>query len=213
MSSFFGNFKRPRAELKLIDKFIQIYEESRKLYKSKNYIKALSGFKIGLEILKDIYDIYPKVVVLYLIIKSKFKLNDYRDFELYIDKLDDYIVDLIRYKKDIFIKYKSKIFLYRLIFDFSLDNIEKSVNIVIQMINYLKDSNILSLEEKVYFFWIYLKGFIKISGSIKTRKFLYFKEQYDSMLVEEIKDRKKFDEGIIIKQKKISRNFIKDYHY
>ena len=85
MSSFFGNFKRPRAELKLIDKFIQIYEESRKLYKSKNYIKALSGFKIGLEILKDIYDIYPKVVVLYLIIKSKFKLNDYKDFEVYIE--------------------------------------------------------------------------------------------------------------------------------
>ena len=211
MSSFFGNFKRPRAELKLIDKFIQIYEESRKLYKSKNYTKALSGFKIGLEILKDIYDIYPKVVVLYLIIKSKFKLNDYRDFELYIDKLDEYIVDLIKYKKDIFIKYKSKIFLYRLIFDFSLDNIEKSVNIVIQMIKYLKESNLLSLEEKVYFFWIYLKGFIKISGSIKTRKFVYFKEQYDSMLVEEIKDKRKFDEGIIIKQKKISRNFIKDY--
>ena len=211
MSNFFGNFKRPRAELKLIDKFILIYEESRKEYKSKHYIKALSGFKIGLEILKDIYDIYPKVVVLYLIIKSKFKLNDYKDFEFYIDKLDNYIIDLIKYKKDIYIKYKSKIFLYHLIFDFSLDNIDKSVNIVIQMIKYLKESNILSLEEKIYFFWIYLKGFIKISGSIKTRKFLYFKEQYDSMLVEEIEDKRKYDEGIIIKQKKISRNFIKDY--
>ena len=211
MSNFFGNFKRPRTELKVIDKFIQLYEQSRKDYKSKDYIKALTGFKIGYGILNDIYDIYPKVVVIYLIIKSKFKLNDYKDFELYIDKLDNYIVDLIKYKKDIFIKYKAKIFLYHLIFDFSLDNIEKSVNVVIQMIKYLKESDILSLEEKVYFFWIYLKGFIKISGSIKTRKFLYFKEQYDSMVVEEIKDKKKFDEGIIIKQKKISRNFIKDY--
>ena len=211
MSNFFGNFKRPRAELKLIDKFVDLYEESRKDYKSKNYVKALSGLKVEYEILKDIYDIYPKVVVLYLIIKSKYKLNDYKDFEEYIEKLDSYIIHLVKYKKDIFIKYKAKIFLYKLIFDFSLDNIEKSINIVIQMINYLKDSPILSLEEKIYFFWIYIKGFIKLSDNIKSRKFIYFKEQYDSMIMEVINDKKKFDEGIIIKEKKISRVFVKEY--
>ena len=211
MSNFFGNFKRPRAELKLIDKFVDLYEESRKDYKSKNYVKALSGLKVEYEILKDIYDIYPKVVVLYLIIKSKYKLNDYKDFEAYIEKLDSYIIHLVKYKKDIFIKYKAKIFLYKLIFDFSLDNIEKSINIVIQMINYLKDSPILSLEEKIYFFWIYIKGFIKLSDNIKSRKFIYFKEQYDSMIMEVINDKKKFDEGIIIKEKKISRVFVKEY--
>ena len=211
MSNYFGNFKRPKAELKLIEKFVQLYEESRKDYKSKNYVKALSGFKIEYEILKDIYDIYPKVIVLYLIIKCKYMLNDYKDFESYIEKLDNYIIYLVKYKKDVFIKYKAKIFLYKLIFDFSLDNIEKSVNIVIQMINYLKDSDILSLEEKIYFFWVYIKGFIKLSNNINTRKFNYFKEQYDSMIVEVINNKKKFDEGITIKEKKISRAFTKEY--
>jgi hypothetical protein len=70
------------------------------------------------------------------------------------------------------------------------------------MINYLKDSDILSLEEKIYFFWVYIKGFIKLSNNINTRKFNYFKEQYDSMIVEVINNKKKFDEGITIKEKK-----------
>ena len=211
MSNLFGIFNRPKAEIKVIDKFIQLFNESRQEYKSKNYQKALTGFNIGYEILKDIYDIYPKTLVLYLIIKCKLKLNDYRNFEYYITNLDNYLVHLLKFKRDIFIKYKSKVFLYGMIFNFTLDNVEKSIDIVVQMIKYLKDSTFLSLEEKVYFFWVYLKGIIKISESIKTRKFLFFKEQYDSMLVEEINLKRKFDEGIEVKEKKISRGFVKDY--
>ena len=203
MSEYFGDYIRPKAEMKVIDQFIKIYYDSKREFKSKNYQKALSGFNIGYEILKDIYDIYPKTLVLYLIIKCKLKLNDYRNFEYYITNLDNYLVHLLKFKRDIFIKYKSKVFLYGMIFNFTLDNVEKSIDIVVQMIKYLKDSTFLSLEEKVYFFWVYLKGIIKISESIKTRKFLFFKEQYDSMLVEEINLKKKFDEGIEVKEKKI----------
>lgn len=189
MSDFFGEYNRPRAEIKVIEKFIKLFNESKKEYKSKNYQKALSGFKAGYEILKDIYDIYPKIEVLYLIIKIKIKLNQFKDCDYYIIKLNNDLPELIKFKKDIFIKYKSKSFLFELILYFTLDNIEKSINIVIQMITYLRDVDILSLEEKVYFFWVYIKGFIKISENIKTRKFMYFKEQYDSMLVEEIKQK------------------------
>lgn len=211
MSDFFGDYNRPRAEINLIEKFIILFNESKKEYKSKNYQRALSGFKAGYEILKDIYDIYPRMVVLYLIIKTKLKLNQFKDCNYYIIKLNNDLPDLIKFKKDIFIKYKSKSFLFELILYFTLDNIEKSIDIVIQMITYLRDSDILSLEEKVYFFWVYIKGFIKISENIKTRKFMYFKEQYDSMLVEEIKQKRKYDEGIEIKEKKISRGFVEDY--
>ena len=79
MSEFFGNYKRPKAELIIIDKFIQLFNQSRKEYKSKNYQKALSGFKLEYEMLKDIWDIHPKIELLYLIVKCKFKLNDYKE--------------------------------------------------------------------------------------------------------------------------------------
>ena len=57
MSDFFGDYNRPKAEIKVIEQFIKIYYESKREYKSKNYQKALSGFKAGYEILKDIFDI------------------------------------------------------------------------------------------------------------------------------------------------------------
>ena len=211
MSELFGDFKRPRAELKVIENFIQIFEKSKEEYNSKNYVKAISDLKESYEILKDIYDVLPKVVVLYLIIKCKFKLNEYNNFELYLSELDNYIKHIIKFKKDIFIKCKSKIFLYGLVYNFALDNIDKSINIVIQMIEFLKESKILSLEEKVYSFWIFLKNFIKIGVNIQTRKFLYFKEQYNSILVEEENREKKYYQGIEIKEKKIYRGFLHEY--
>ena len=211
MSDLFGDFKRPKAEQGIIDTFVQLFNQSRKEYKSKNYQKALAGFKAEYEILKDIYDIYPKIVLLYLIIKCKLKLNDYKNCESYISKLENNLMDIFKFKKTSFIKYKAKLFLYRFILYFTLDNMENSINIVIEMITYLKESNFYSLEEKIYFFWVYIKGFIKISNKHETKKFFYFKEQYDSMLIEEIDEKKKLKEGIELKQKKISRGFMEEY--
>ena len=211
MSELFGDFKRPKAEMKIIDKFVQSFNQSRKEYKSKNYQKALSGFKAEYEILKDIYDVYPKIVLLYLIIKCKLKLNDYNNCESYISKIENSLKVIFQFKKSSFIKYKAKIFLIKFILYFTLDNMESSINLVIEMITYLKDSDFFSLEEKIYFFWVYIKGFIKISKRHETKKFLYFKEQYDSMLIEEIDEKKKLREGIEFKQKKIARGFMEEY--
>jgi hypothetical protein len=211
MSDLFGDFKRPKAELSIIDKFVQLFNQSRKEYKSKNYQKALAGFKAEYELLRDIYDVYPKIVLLYLIIKCSFKLNDYNNCESYISKLENNLMDIFQFKKSSFIKYKAKIFLFKFILNFTLDNLENSINKVIEMITYLKESNFYSLEEKIYFFWVYIKGFIKISKRHETKKFFYFKEQYDSMLIEEIDEKKKLREGIEFKQKKISRGFTEEY--
>ena len=211
MSDLFGDFKRPKAELKIINEFVQSFNQSRKEYKSKNYQKALSGFKAEYEILKDIYDVYPKIVLLYLIIKCKFKLNDYNNCESYISKLENNLMDIFQFQKNSFIKYKAKLFLFKFLLYFTLDKLESSIKIVIEMITHLKESNFYSLEEKIYFFWVYIKGFIKISKKHETKKFLYFKEQYDSMLIEEIDEKKKLREGIEFKQKKISRGFMEEY--
>ena len=99
MSDLFGDFKRPKAELTIIDKFVQLFNQSRKEYKSKNYQKALAGFKAEYEILRDIYDVYPKIVLLYLIIKCSFKLNDYNNCESYISKLENNLMDIFQFKK------------------------------------------------------------------------------------------------------------------
>jgi hypothetical protein len=211
MSDLFGDYKRPKAEMKIIDQFIKIYYESKREYKSNNYQKALSGFKAGYEILKDIYDIYPKALILYLIIKTKLKLNEFKDCEYYIKQLSKYLPDLIKYKKDSFIKFKSKLFLYEFILFFTYDNIEQSINVVIEMITFLKGIQLFTLEEKIRFFWIYIKGFVKISDNLNNRKFLYFKEQYESMLVEEVKGNRKNDERMEIREKKIFRGFVEDY--
>ena len=211
MSKLFGDFKRPRAELKIIENFIKIFEKAKEEYYNKNYINALSSLKESYEILKDVFDIFPKVEVLYLIIKCKYKLNKYNNFESYLNELDNYIQHIIKFEKDKFIKYKTKIFLYGMVFNFALDNIDKSINFVIEMIKFLKESNILTLEEKVYSFWIFIKNFIKIGESIKTRKFQYFKEQYDSILVEEENLEKKYYQGVELREKKIYRGFLHEY--
>ena len=211
MTDFFGDYKRPKAEMKIIDQFIKIYYESKREYKSNNYQKALSGFKDGYEILKDIYVIYPKALILYYIIKTKLKLSEFKDCEFYIKQLSKYLPDLIKYKKDSFIKFKSKLFLYEFILFFTYDNIEQSINVVIEMITFLKGIKIFTLEEKIRFFWIYIKGFVKISDNLNNRKFLYFKEQYESMLVEEVKENRKNDERMEIREKKIFRGFLEDY--
>ena len=211
MSEFFGNYKRPKAELIIIDKFIQLFNQSRKEYKSKNYQKALSGFKLEYEMLKDIWDIHPKIELLYLIVKCKFKLNDYKDCDLYLIKLNESLNGLYQFKKKIFLKFKSKFYLYYFILNFILDDLEKSINTVIEMITYLKESELFSLEEKIYFFWIYIKGFIKFGDKNKSKKFLLFKEQYDSMLVEETNEKIRYNQGFDIKEQKIIRGFVEEY--
>ena len=72
MSEYFGNYNRPKEEIKEINKFIKLFNKSIKEYDSKNYENALSGFISSYEIIKDIFDTLPKVITLKFIIKIFF---------------------------------------------------------------------------------------------------------------------------------------------
>ena len=175
MSEYFGKYIRPKTEIKRIEAFIKIFNESRVEYKHKKYEKSLSGFITGYEILKDIFDFYPKVVTLNLIIKCQFRLAKYDECKSSISEFKQYLPNLIKYKKESFIKFKPKIFLYEFILDFIHEKLDQSILHITDFITFLKNDNILSLEEKINFFFVFLKNFIKLGENINSRNFLFFK--------------------------------------
>ena len=66
MNELFGQFKRPKAEIKYIEKIILIFDKAKEEYKSKKYIQALELLNETYEMLTDIWDEYPKILTLYL---------------------------------------------------------------------------------------------------------------------------------------------------
>ena len=205
MSEYFGKYKRPKEEIKLIQNFVRIFTISKKNYKQKNYQKALSGFLAGYELIEDIFDIYPKLVTIILIIKSNFHLNKLNDCYTFIEKIKQFFPNLLKYKKELFIKYKPKIFLYEFILDFICEKLDQSISYVTEFISYLITTDVLNLEEKVNFFWNYIRNFVKFGENLKSRNFLFFKEQYDLMIVEENISKIK---SKVKKEKRILKDFV-----
>ena len=192
MTDLFIEFRRPKAEKEIINNFIISYEKGENLYKSKEYMKALEEFKIALNYLNDIWDEYPKICTLYLIMKTLFHLRNYGECL----SLQEEILGKIKLenkrdkeksknKHDTFIKIESKIDVYNLLINFIFDNSSKSVECILGMIHYLSQESEMTLEEKILYFWNYLKGFLQISGITKTNNFKLFKHKYDSMLIED----------------------------
>ena len=208
MSEFFGKYKRPKEEIKQIQKFIKQFNQSKAEYKLKNLKFALSGFISGFEMISDIFDIYPKAVTLNLIIKIQIKLFKYNDCFKYIFKLKEYLPYLLGQKREAFIKLKSKIFFYEFILNFLCENLDKCLFNITEFISYLKENNCLTLEEKVEFFWVFLKKFIKLGQNLNSRNFAFFKQQYNSMIVDENINKKKYENFVIKKVKRISRDFV-----
>ena len=185
MAELFGEYNRPKAEKKVIAEFIKLFNQAIKEYKSKNYKKSSELFTKGYGLLKDIWDNYPKIITLYYIMKSYYYDKQYILCQKTSIELNDmlHLIENIQRKK--FLKMKSKIFLYTLIIYFTYDELDKSLNSIIEMINYLSNYTTLTLEEKSYFYWKFIKTFLELSDIIKTMKFDLFKEEYDSMIVEE----------------------------
>ena len=88
MSDLFGNYKRPRAEKKVIEKFDKKYQKAMSLYKSKNYIDSLIEFNSAYELLLNIWDIYPKIVTLNTMMKAYFYTRQYQYCKNIIDILE-----------------------------------------------------------------------------------------------------------------------------
>ena len=175
MSELFGNYKRPRAEKKVIEKFDKRYKKAKELFKSKNYMEALSEFNMAYELLSDIWDVYPKIITLYTMMKGYFYTRQYQDCKYIMDTLEPLLEYIPKNKSNIFIKIKSKIMIYQLILYFIYNDLDASFEAVVDMIKYLSNNTIFTLEEKTKFFWYYIKGFLKITGITKGNKFTILK--------------------------------------
>ena len=214
MSDLFGNYKRPRAEKKVIEKFDKKYQKAMSLYKSKNYIDSLIEFNSAYELLLNIWDIYPKIVTLNTMMKAYFYTRQYQYCKNIIDILEPLLEYIPKNKFELFIKIKAKIMIYQLILYFIYNDLDSSFEAVIDMIKYLSNNTIFTLEEKAKFFWNYIKGFLKITGITKGNKFRILKEGFDSMIVEQIMlndDEQNNKKENSAPSKKINRNMIEIY--
>ena len=186
MSELFGNYKRPRAEKLVIEKFVKIFQKSKTLLKEKNYLEALEGYQTAYQLLTDIWDVYPKIVTLYLMMKANFYSKQYMEVKSIMKVLEPMLENIPKNELDVFIKIKAKILIYRLILYFIYDELDDSIDSVMGMIKYLIDHPTFTLEDKAKFFWNYIKSFLKITGITQGNKFLLLKEGYDSMIVEQV---------------------------
>ena len=213
MSDLFGNYKRPRAEKKVIEKFVKKYEKAKSLFKSKNYIESLNEFNSAYELLSDIWDVFPKIVTLYSMMKGYFYTRQYEECKNIIDTLEPMLEYIPKNKFELFIKIKSKIMVYQLILYIIYDELDMAFDAVILLIKYLSNNALFSLEEKTKFYWKYIKGFLKISGMSKGNKFQILKEGFDSMIVEQImlNDDDQSNKNDMPATKKINRNMIEIY--
>ena len=212
MNELFGQYKRPKAEIKYIEKIIKIFDQAKGEYKSKKYIQALKSLNETYEMLTEIWDEYPKILTLYLMMKSYFHLRQYNDSYLIKEKLENTLQNIYNDKRDEFFKIKSKIFLYDLIINFILDNLKESIESIINAISYLSTNDEMTLEEKISFYWRYIKGILKLIGKEKTSKFILFKNDYDNMVFMGTKIIKEENENDkVILSKKIKKSMCDEY--
>ena len=140
--------------------------------------------------------------------KGYFYTKQYPDCKNIISVLEPLLIYIPKNKFDLFIKMKSKIMVYQLTLYFMYDELDNAFDAVIDMIKYLSNSTIFTLEQKTKFFWKYIKGFLKITGISKGNKFQILKEGFDSMIVEQImlNDDDQSNKNDMPATKKINRN-------
>ena len=210
MNELFGKYNRPKAEIQYIEKIIKIFEKGKEEYDSKNYIKALELFNESYELLGEVWDIYPKILTLYLIMKCNFYLKQYNDCDLIKENLASILNSIYKDKREEYFKIKSRIFLYDLIIKFIKDELNESIESILNTISFLSTNEEILLEEKISFFWRYIKGILKLIGKDKTTKFELFKEDYDSMLFMDAKIIKgEFDKAIPVQ--KVKKSMLNEY--
>ena len=160
MSELFNNYNRPKSELKIIAKFLTSFEASQNYYKNKEYLKALEELKISYNLLIDIWDEYPKIKTLYLMMKSFYYSRQYSNCLPLHDEIIEKIEieekrdrKITKEKIDLFIKIKARVEVYKLLINFIFDNLDISVDLMLNMIKYLSNNIKLSLEYKISYFF------------------------------------------------------------
>ena len=211
MSELFGDYKRPKAEIKYIEKFIKKFNVAKNEFKSKNYKQAIDLLSQSYELLLEIWDHYPKIVTLYLIMKSQFYCKEYNNCEETKSKLDSSLTLIQKGNRNDYFRIKSKILLYDVIIYFIKDDVEKSIDSVLSTISYIGQNEDMSIEERAQFFWKYIKGILKFSGIVKSKKFEIFQEDYHSMIFEDTKIEWNKGEEVIVSVKKVKKSMMDEY--
>ena len=195
MSDYFYSFKRPKAEISIINKFKKSFEKSQQFYKNKDYIQTIEELKLSYNYLNDIWDDYPKIQTLFLMAKSFFYTKKYSEFLFFQSKLLSKILiesqrdkGKINKKHYTLIKIKAKILMYTLLINFISDKLDNCIESIHDIIEDLSHNKSYSLDDKIIFFWNYIKTLLKIAGTTKTLKFKLFKQDYDSMVIIEKKN-------------------------
>ena len=212
MNELFGKYNRPKAEIKYIEKYINLFEKGKIEYKSKNYLQALELLNQSYELLSEIWDEYPKIITLYLIMKTKFYLKQYEECEIIKEQLNNIIPSIYKEKRDKYFKIKITIFLYDLIINFIKDDLDKSIESIINLITYISTEEEMTLEEKISYFWKYINNLLKICGKTNSSKYEILKENYNSMLY---MDAKIIEDEFqkIIPVKKIKKSMLDEYKF
>ena len=193
-----------------IENIIKIFEKGKNEYEIQNYTHALDLFNEAYEMLCEIWDIYPKVITLYLIMKCNFYLKQYNDCDLIKENLESILNSIYKDRREEYFKIKSRIFLYDLIIKYLKDDLNESIESILNTISFISTNEEMILEEKISFFWRYIKGILKLIGKDKTTKFELFKEDYDSMLFMDAKIVKgEYDK--VIPVQKIKKSMLDEY--
>ena len=189
MSNLFLERKRPTMEQKIMKSFMETLKKGEILYKSKDYLNALEEYKEALNYLNNLYEEYPKIYTVYLELKCLFHMKKFGDCLSLQEKILEKIklernkdLNEIKGKQEMIIKIEAKIDIYTLLINFIYGNSSQSVICILKMKKNLLNESKMTLEEKIFYFYYYLKSFIQISGITKTNKFLEFKEKYDLIL-------------------------------
>ena len=203
----FEDIKRPRAEMKVINSFISEYETAKRLYKEKKYSESLGHFETSFDILTPIYDKYPKVEVLFFLMKTKYHTTQYHECLVTKNKLIHNLKEIEDHKIK-YPKFWAKIFFYEVVIAFIQNNLKECIQHMLNLIDYAKNNHDYTLEDKIDFFFVFLKGILKCGNITTTKKYELFKKEVDGMVVEiddDFGDKKKM---LTNRMKDIYKNFL-----
>ena len=180
----FESITRPRAEMKVIDSFIFTFNKAKKIYKLQNYSQALPEFQQSYDILTPIFDILPKVEVLFYLMKTQFTLEMYDECLETKHQLHEYLLQ-IQTEKERYLNIYSKMFLYEIVIAFIQNRLNDSMTHTLDFIAYVKDDKTLpDVEDKSYLFMRVLKGLLRLGKIVQTKQYALFIDHYNTMIVE-----------------------------
>ena len=180
----FESITRPRAEMKVIDSFIFTFNKAKKIYKLQNYSQALPEFQLSYDILTPIFDILPKVEVLFYLMKTQFTLEMYDECLETKQQLHEYLLQ-IQTEKERYLNIYSKMFLYEIVIAFIQNRLNDSMTHTLDFIAYVKDDKTLpDVEDKSYLFMRVLKGLLRLGKIVQTKQYALFIDHYNTMIVE-----------------------------